>query len=108
MLIFIVQDIVAAAGPVRYVDFHGKDQGVAFVRFQSAEVAKVALEDINSKKMKIAEADTTARILEGDEEKKYWAEKVTPYTTAKKGSFRGGSGRGGRGNYGSNKRGRRE
>lgn len=29
------------------------------------------------------EGDLAGRILEGEEEKKYWAEKVTPFTTAK-------------------------
>jgi cytoskeletal protein CcmA (bactofilin family) len=69
---------------VRYVDFHGKDAGIALVRFTSPDGAKTALGDVTSKKIKIAEgAEIAGRILEGDEEKKYWAEKVTPFTTAK-------------------------
>jgi len=78
-----IKDIISVAGQVRYVDFHGKDQGIALVRFTTADGATTAQSDIASKKIKIGDADVVARILEGDEEKKYWAEKVTPYTTAK-------------------------
>jgi len=92
---------LAAAGQIRYVDFHGKDQGVALVRFSSSEGAKTAQAEINSKKLKIGDGDLTARILEGEEEKKYWAEKVTPFTTGKKKS-------GPRGHFGGNKRPRKE
>jgi len=95
-----IKEILSAAGQIRYVDFHGKDQGIAFVRFSAADSAKTALEEVNSKKIKIGDADLQARILEGEEEKKYWAEKVTPYTTAKKG--------GPRGHFGGNKRARKE
>jgi len=70
------------------------------VRFSSMEGAKTALDEINAKKLKIGDGDLQARILEGEEEKKYWAEKVTPFTTAKKG--------GPRGHFGSNKRHRKE
>jgi len=98
-----IKDILSAAGQVRYVDFHGKDQGIALVRFTTADGAKTAQADVSSKKMKIGDADIVARILEGDEEKKYWAEKVTPFTTAK-----GKGGKGGKGGNRSFKRHKKE
>jgi len=87
-----IKEIFSVAGGVRYVDFFAKAAGVAIVRFKDAEGAKAGLVMVNEKKVTVGGAHpTAARILEGEEEKKYWAEKVTPFTTEKpkKGGNRG-------------------
>jgi len=83
-------------GRVRYADFHNPGSGKAFIRFLEAESAKSGLAAVTDKTLTLGDAALAARILEGDEEKKYWDEKIKPFQAANRNGGRGG-GRGWRG-----------
>jgi len=83
-----IKEIFGVAGKVRYVDFRRSKEGIALVRFVSAEDAQKALKGVNEKTIKVNEAELNGRILVDEEEKKYWSDHVTPFVNAKaKGGF---------------------
>jgi hypothetical protein len=47
------------------VDFHGKKDGIAFIRFATADGAKNAVAEVEAKKIKFDGDGVTVRILEG-------------------------------------------
>lgn len=62
------------------MDFYAKDEQKALVRFTEATSAAAALAGIQKGEVKIGEKVVTqAKLLEGEEDTKYWAEKVTPF-----------------------------
>lgn len=55
------------SGKVRYVDTHNlKEQGITYVRFDTAEGAKAALDNLNEGKVTLGEQKLTGRALEGN------------------------------------------
>jgi len=87
----------AKFGKVRYVDC-SKEKQSAIVRFYEPEPSKIALAEIAEKKLEIQGNVIEGRLLEGEEEKKYWDEQVIPRIPRGGGRFgkRGrGRGRGG-------------
>jgi len=86
----------AKFGKVRYVDFN-RDKNNAIIRFYDPEPPKIAVVEIAEKKMEILGNVIEGKLLEGEEEKKYWDEQIIPRISS--GNQRG-RGRGKRGGYG--------
>jgi len=95
---FDVKAYFAKFGKVRYVDF--KNDQSAIVRFYDPEPAKIAVLEIAEKKSEIRGNVIEGRLLEGEEEKKYWDEEILPHMQRESSKRGRGGGRGQRGRGG--------
>lgn len=71
---------------VKWVDY-SKGEPEAFLRFVEADKAKMALEAVqagNDGKVTLMGADLTVRVLEGEEEEKFWKDTISKLVEAKK------------------------
>jgi len=71
-------------GKVRYAEFYKPETKMANIRFCEPEATAAALAEVSEKKMIIGESVLEARLLEGEEEEKFWNEKIIPYLTQPK------------------------
>lgn len=86
---------------VKWVDY-SKGEPEAYLRFLEADKAKVALEQVklaNDGKVKLDETELEVRVLEGEEEEKFWKDTIKKLVEAKnnkksKGRGRNGAGKG--------------
>jgi RNA recognition motif-containing protein len=84
----------ARFGQVQYVDTEKLSENQCLIRFLQASATTAAYEEISAKKMEIKGNILEARLITGDEEDKYWKEKIMPGLLSKsnKNSNRGRGG----------------
>jgi hypothetical protein len=79
----------ARFGQVQYVDTEKLSENQILVRFLQASATTAAFEEISAKKMEIKGNILDARQITGEEEEKYWKDKILP-GLGKKNTARGG------------------
>jgi len=92
-----VKALFAKFGKVRYVDFN-KEKNNAIIRFFDPEGPEIAVTEMAEKKLEFGGNVIEGKLLEGEEEKKYWDEQILPRISSSRGG-RGGK-RGGKGERG--------
>lgn len=69
-------------GNVKFVDTNStNEEKVGYVRFSDVESCQNAMKSIEAKEFKYKETPIEATLLEGEDEEKYWSEKVLSSTT---------------------------
>jgi len=88
----------AKFGKVRHSDFSKPNEQKAIIRFFEAEHAKIAIDEMAEKKLEIRGNVIEGRLLEGEEEQKYWNEQIIPRleNALARGGRAGGRARGGK------------
>jgi len=89
-----VKALFAKFGKVRYVDFN-KEKNNAIIRFFDPEPSKIAVAEMAEKKLEFGGNVIEGKLVEGEEEKKYWDEQILPRISGSRGG-RGGRRGGGR------------
>jgi len=94
-----VKALFAKFGKVRYVDFN-KEKNNAIIRFFDPEPSKIAVAEMAEKKLEFGGNVIEGKLLEGEEEKKYWDEQILPRISSSRGGRGGKRGKGERGGKG--------
>lgn len=89
---------------VKWVDY-SKGEPEAYLRFVEADKAALALEQLKAAsegKIVLMGAELEVRVVEGEEEEKFWKSTIEKLVEAKKAKSSRGRGFGGRGGHGNN------
>jgi len=86
----VLKDLFLTYGKVRYVDAYEKERQLAFVRFSEKASATAAAAAVGKGEVKLNGTALKGALLTGDEDKKYWADKVTPFVNNKNSRYGSG------------------